>query len=170
MEEYVGCKVRQKEENELIMYQDNLLLKLQKHFGNEIMDVRKCEVPAGTGDRVVRSKEGLISTDRQSEYRSGVGMLLFLVKYSRPDIANSVRELSRLNDGATENHMQMLLRVIKYVQLMKNKVLHFKVEKRTDKKPTLRGFSDSDWAGDKNDRRSVTGYCIYFMDCLVAWK
>ena len=61
----------------------------------------------------------------------------------------------------------MLLRVIKYVLLTKNKVLRFKVQNR---RPILRGFSDSDWAGDKDDHRSITGYCVYFMDCLVAWK
>jgi len=94
-------------------------------------------------------------------------MLLFLVKYSRPDIANAVRELSKANDGATENHMRMLLRVIKYVLMTKNKVLRFRVHNR---RPILRGFSDSDWAGDKDDCRSITGYCVYFMDCLVAWK
>ena len=167
MTEYVGCKVRREQTNELIMYQDDLLMKIDKHFGKKIIDIRKSEIPAGTGDRVVRSKEGLITKEAQSKYRSGVGMLLFLVKYSRPDIANAVRELSKANDGATENHMKMLLRVIKYVLLTKNKVLRFKVK---DRRPVIRGFSDSDWAGDKDDRRSITGYCVYFMDCLVAWK
>ena len=170
MEEYVGCKVRREKGNALIMYQDDLLLKIQKHFGNDITNIRNYEIPAGTGERVVRSKEGLIDKEAQSRYRSGVGMLLFLVKYSRPDIANAVRELSKANDGATENHMRMLLRVIKYVLITQNKVLHFKVRDNQDRKRIVRGFSDSDWAGDKDDRRSVTGYCIYFMDCLVAWK
>lgn len=34
-------------------------------------------------------------------YRRGIGVLLFLVKFSRPDISNSVRKLSIANDGAT---------------------------------------------------------------------
>jgi len=53
MDEYVGCKVKRESDNELIMYQDDLLVKIDKHFGEEIIDVRKCEIPAGTGDRVV---------------------------------------------------------------------------------------------------------------------
>ena len=40
-------------------------------------------------------------TDMQSRYRSGVGMLFYLIKYSRPDIGNLMRELSKCNDGAT---------------------------------------------------------------------
>ena len=59
--------------------------------------------------------EKLISDTEQKRYRSGVGMLLYLVKYSRPDISNAVRELSKVNDGATKGHYKNLLRVIKYV-------------------------------------------------------
>ena len=47
--------------------------------------------------RMAENEEGL-SDQSQFKYRSAVGMLLFLVKYSRPDIANTVRELSKIND------------------------------------------------------------------------
>ena len=42
-----------------------------------------------------------MNIEDQKIFRSGVGMLLFLVKHSRPDIANGVRELSKLMDGTT---------------------------------------------------------------------
>jgi hypothetical protein len=41
-------------------------------------------------------------------------MLLYLVKHSRPDIANAVRELSKVADGATKDHWNKLLRTIKF--------------------------------------------------------
>jgi hypothetical protein len=41
-------------------------------------------------------------------------MLLYLVKHSRPDISNSVRELSKVADGATEGHFKALLSTVKY--------------------------------------------------------
>ena len=84
---------------------------------------------AGTGDRVVCSKEDLISKEKQTKYRSGLWMLLFLVKYSRPDLANAVRELSKVNDRATENHVKMLLRVMKYVLTSKHKLLTYNIPK-----------------------------------------
>ena len=40
-----------------------------------------------------------ISVEEQQIYWSGVGMPLYLVKHSRPNIANLTRELSKANDG-----------------------------------------------------------------------
>jgi hypothetical protein len=53
--------------------------------------------------------------ERQKQFRMGVGMLLYLVQHSRPDISNLVRELSKVAEGATEAHFKALLRTIKYV-------------------------------------------------------
>ena len=39
-------------------------------------------------------------TRKQTKHRSGVGMLLYLIKFSRLDMSNSVRQLSTVNDGA----------------------------------------------------------------------
>jgi hypothetical protein len=36
-------------------------------------------------------------------------MLLYLVKLSRPDLSNAVRELSKVMDGATMDHMDLML-------------------------------------------------------------
>ena len=48
-------------------------------------------------------------------YCSGVGMLLYLVKYSRPGVANCVRKLSKCLDGSTEECNREMHRVIKYI-------------------------------------------------------
>ena len=102
------------------------------------------------------------------KYRSGTGSLLYLVKHSRPDIANAVRELSKVMDKATAGHMKELLRCIKYVLDTRNRKLCYKL-KRTDK-IEITGICDSDYAGDPESRRSVTGYLVYVNGCPVAWR
>jgi hypothetical protein len=42
-------------------------------------------------------------------------MLLYLVKHSRPDISNTVRELSKVADGAKQEHWKRMYRLFKYV-------------------------------------------------------
>ena len=74
-----------------------------------------------------------------------------------------------LFNSATKVHMAMLLRVIKYTIDTKNRVLKYD-NKNEKNKWELRAFCDSDWAGNKDNRQSITGYCVYFQGCLVAWK
>jgi hypothetical protein len=59
---------------------------------------------------IMRPKDGdlLISPEKQRQLRMGVGMLLYSVRHSCPDISISVRELSSMADGATEGHFKAL--------------------------------------------------------------
>jgi hypothetical protein len=68
-----------------------------------------------TNIRKQEKGEILISPDDQTKFRSGVGMLLYLVKHKRPDIANAVQELSKAADGSTKEHWHKLLRNIQFV-------------------------------------------------------
>ncbi|HSN67552.1 MAG TPA: Ty1/Copia family ribonuclease HI [Fusibacter sp.] len=95
-------------------------------------------------------------------------MLLYLVKHSRPDISNAVRELSKVADGATKGHWKALLRAIKYVLDTENYGL--RIKPKVDKGFYLEGISDSEYAGDSDTQISVYGYVLYFCGCPIAWK
>ena len=47
-----------------------------------------------------------------------------------------------------------------------NMCLSFKKFEHLD----LIAYTDVDWATDPNDRRSISGYCVYLGDNLVAWS
>ena len=118
--------------------------------------------------KITRPKDDddIIDSNLQSSYRSGVGMLLFLTKYSRPDICNIVRELSKCMDKATMGTYQEMLRVIKFVIDTKNFGLkiHPKIK---IKNWSLHVYSDSDRAGDSESRISVTGFMIYLINVTI---
>ena len=98
-------------------------------------------------------------------------MLLYFVKHSRPDLANVTRELSKVMDNPTPNAMKELKRAVKYVIDTKDQGLKINPTKiESDEPLELICYSDSDWAGDKETRQSVTGYCIYLQGCLISWK
>jgi hypothetical protein len=74
-------------------------------------------MPRTSRFKIVRPTNELemIEADLQSILRSGVGMLLCLIKHSRQDIANVVRELAKCMDGATLSAYKKILSVIRFV-------------------------------------------------------
>jgi hypothetical protein len=89
------------------------------------------------------------------------------VKHSRPDFANCTRELSKLMDKPTPAVMKELRKVIKYVLETAGHGLKMHPNK-LDKEGNFEVmvYTDSDWAGDKDTRISVTGYCFLCKDVL----
>jgi hypothetical protein len=96
-------------------------------------------------------------------------MLLYLTKYSCPDLCNVVRELAKCMDKATKGTYLEMLRVIKFVIDTKNFCLRIQPEFK-GKNWSLRVFCDSDWAGDSETRISVTGFILYLMNVPVCWR
>ena len=153
------------------IHQPKLLTNLRKGFKEYIKDIRSFKTPAAPKTVIMRPQEGdpTIAPEKQRKFRSGVGMLLYLVKHSRPDINNAVRELSKVADGATEAHWKALMRTIKFVLDTENYCLVLNPTVRQDGF-YLEGLSDSEYAGDKDTRISVFGYIIYFCGAPIAWK
>ena len=174
MTEFVGCSVVREKES-LYMHQWELIRRMESSFEEEVKTSgRLHDTPGIPGVGITKLPEGeeRLDSTMQTKFRSGVGMLLFLVKYSRPDIANSVRELSKVNDCAGKKHFGELLRCLKYVFRTRNRVLMFSptISAQDNFEWSFEGYCDSDFAGDKDKRISVTGFCIYICGCLVSWK
>jgi hypothetical protein len=124
--------------------QQRIIEKMEKLQGKRDVD-KQWATPSAPSFFVVRPKvkEEVIGEERQKWFRSAIGTLLYLVKLSRPDLANPVRELSKVMDGANPAQEKELKRVLEYVLQPKEKRL--KVESKTDSW-TIQAFSDSDFA------------------------
>jgi hypothetical protein len=100
----------------------------------------------------------------------GVGMMLYLFKFSCPDISNSVREISKVADGATDGViLKHLYAQIKYVMCTKYFGLRLLPNINNDGF-YLEGISDSKYAGDPNTLISVYGFVQYFCGAPISWK
>lgn len=97
-------------------------------------------------------------------------MLLYLIKFSRPDIANSVRELSKVLDGPTEAAYKEMLRVIQYVLTTKDTGLKISPTIKPGQPWDIVCFTDSDWATCTDTRRSISGYVIFVHGVPIAWR
>jgi hypothetical protein len=101
-------------------------------------------------------------------YRSLVGSLMYLL-FTRPDIAFSVGQLSRHLNDARPDHWRAAIRVLRYLVGTAELKLVFK---RGDRNPAddLAGYSDADWGGDKETRRSTTGVVFMLTGAAIYWK
>ena len=97
-------------------------------------------------------------------YRSMIGCLLYLIA-SQPDIAFSIGVCSRFQCNHKVSHLNAVKRIIKYVGGTCDYGLFYSKQFNL----SLAGFSNSDWVGNVDDRKSTTGGCFYIGANLVAW-
>jgi hypothetical protein len=101
------------------------------------------------------------------EYKQMVGCLMYLLA-TRPDLTYSVCLVARFMDRPTEMHMMAIKRILRY---LKGTLTHGVLYKHTaNKELELVGFSDSDYAGDLNDRKSTSGYVFMLGTGAVSWS
>ena len=72
---------------------------------------------------------------------------------------------ARYQANPKESHMIALKRIIKYVKTTTD----FGVWYNKDTNDVLAGYSDANWAGNADDRRSISGGCFYVGNNLVSW-
>ena len=169
LKEYVGVTV-DKSNNTIGLSQPDIITRLERYFGSEVEKMREYKAPLAAHHHVVRPEGGTSTLSREDmlKYRSGTGSLLYLVKHSRPDIGNAVQELSKVMDSATTGHMKDLLCCIRYVLLTRNKKLKYQLN-ATDGIYIV-AICDSDYAGDPQSRKSISGYIVYINGCPIAWR
>jgi Reverse transcriptase (RNA-dependent DNA polymerase) len=90
---FVGCQILINRERDTIwINQPKFIQNLELNFRTLVTTDRVFKTPAAPRSvvmRPIKDVDPTISPDRQFKYRSGVGMLMYLVKHSRPDIANA---------------------------------------------------------------------------------
>ena len=96
-------------------------------------------------------------------YRSIIGSLLYLTA-SRPDIAFSVGVCARYQAAPKESHLTEVKQIIRYV----NGTPDYGLWYLKDSNACLAGYSDADWAGSVDDRKSTSGGCFYLGNNLVS--
>jgi hypothetical protein len=101
----------------------------------------------------------------QKVYRSMIGSLLYLCA-SRPDIMLSMCMCARFQANPKECHLMAVKRIFRY--LVHNPNLGFWYPKGSTF--DLLGYSDSDYAGCKVDRKSTSETCQFLGRSLVSWS
>jgi hypothetical protein len=124
---------------------------------------------------LVKVQEGNeLDTKEQKTYRSGVGKLLHMMRWSRPDVLNVARELSKSTMIASQAHTKAMQRKMQCCLNTPNRGILLQPNEHWDGNPefelTVSGKSDSDYAKDPDTRRSVSGGITYLCGAPVSMR
>ncbi len=101
----------------------------------------------------------------KERYQRLVGRLIYL-SHTRPDIAYAVSVVSQFMHSPSEDHMNAVLRILRYLKSAPGKGLMFSKHGHLN----IDGYSDADWAGNVTDRKSTSGYFTFVGGNLVTWR
>jgi hypothetical protein len=101
-----------------------------------------------------------------------VGMLIWLMRISRPDICFAVSKLAQDCSNPTPESFTAAGRLLRYLASTPSYGLTYSSPDRLHSHlgPKLHGYVDADWAGDIADRKSQTGYLCFLNDSLISWS
>jgi hypothetical protein len=100
------------------------------------------------------------------EYQQAIGCLTYLSTATRPDIAAAVSILSAFMSNPSKEHWAGIKRILRYVKGTLNHGLKFTGNGDDHE---LYGYSDANWAGDVDTRRSVSGYVFKVANSTISW-
>ncbi|KAK3697978.1 hypothetical protein QZH41_003963 [Actinostola sp. cb2023] len=148
----------------LTINQPGYLEKVLKRFGME--NCKPVSTPLELGKKFQQLSANDDAFDDQI-YRQAIGCLTYASTTTRPDIAAAVGVLSQYTSNPSNDHWMGIKRVLRYIKGTMNYGLKFSAQEQN---PQLIGYSDADWAGDIDTRKSTSGYVFQFGNGTVSWS
>jgi histone deacetylase 1/2 len=154
-----------------VTHSDDSLTLTQKKYSLDLLgragmlECKAASTPMSSTDRLSALDGALLSSNDATEYRSIVGALQHLT-ITRPDISYAVNRVCQFVQTPREPHWSAVKRILRYVRHTAAFGLHL----RPAPSGTLSAFSDADWAGSPEDRRSTGGHAVFFGPNLIAWN
>ena len=115
--------------------------------------------------RIKFSKAGGDALIDSTKFWSIVGSLRYLT-HTRLDLLYLVGILSRYMETPTSDHLSAAKRVLRYVKGTLNFGLRYSKYNSHD---TLFGYSNNDFAGDTDDRKSTSEYVFFVGSSIICW-
>jgi hypothetical protein len=141
----------------------------QEQYAEEILHragMIKCKAASTPVDTLPKiAADAGTPVDDPSEYRSLAGALQYLTM-TRPDLAYAVQQVCLHMHDPRDGHLAIIKRILRYVRGTTSSGLLLPASSSLD----IVAYSDADWAGCPDTRRSTSGYCVYLGNALVSWS
>ncbi|KAL0415961.1 UNVERIFIED_CONTAM: Retrovirus-related Pol polyprotein from transposon RE1 [Sesamum latifolium] len=127
-----------------------------------MMECNSVNTPIECGVKLSKD-DGARKVD-STTFRSLVGSLRYLT-YTRPDILFAGGLVSQFMENPSEEHMNAAKRILRYLKCTFNYGIFY----TSSNDVCLKGYCDSDYAGDVDDRKSTTEFVFYFGENTISW-
>ena len=161
---FLGVKIVQdKESGEVSIGQPAYTTTVLQKFGME--HAKPVNTPVDSSTKLMKATDEDECVD-QKLYTSAVGSLLYLSSATRPDITYAVSNVAKYCAEPTKQHWLAVKRIMRYLK----GTLNYGLLYSQDGSATCVGFSDADWGGDLDDRKSTSGYLFTLSGAAVSWR
>ena len=163
MNEYFGCKIEQSKEGAFRLTQPITIQSFEDKFDLPSLDPVTPGEPGHTLKKA-EADEPLTKEDTKY-YCKEIGKLLLMMRWSRPDIYNSVRDCLRHICRVAKQHIRAMHRTMKYVvSSTANRGWLLRPKRKWDRRDKdfefiINGMSDSDYAACKRTRKRRVQVC-----------
>ena len=151
--------------------QDKTLKLSQERLATELVHMHGLEegktksAPMSTSIKLVQAGEDKLLDMEHYHYSELVGSLLYLSVCTRPDISQAVRVLARHMAKPSMEHWTAAKAVLRYLASTLDCGITFR-----QSSTTVSGYSDADYAGDTDTRRSTTGFVFILNEGAITWS
>lgn len=161
----LGMRVqRDRKKRTLIIDQSSYVQSALKRFN--MVNANPARTPLPSGIDLHQPESGYQADSKlRSQYQALIGTLIYVMIGTRPDIGYAVIRLSQYMSNPTEAHFKAAKYILKF--LVNSHSLGIKYDGGS--KAGLIGYSDADWAENKDNRHSTTGYAFLLAGGAISW-
>jgi histone deacetylase 1/2 len=159
---FLGIEVK-KVRNGILLTQQKYTSDLLHRVG--MMNSKPMNTPMSSANKLSIYDVDPLGPKDTTEYRSIVGALQYLT-LRIPDISFAVNKVCQFLHKPTTVHWSAVKRILRYLQYTLGMGL------RIHRSPStlVSAFSDADWAGCSDDRRSTGGFAVFLGSNLISWN
>ncbi|KAI3523467.1 hypothetical protein L1887_01631 [Cichorium endivia] len=158
---FLGIAVTRNQDGSLFLSQQKYAKEVLRRSGFE--NCKPIPTPVGSSSKVSKDDGKLL--DNPTEFRQLAGALQYLT-FTRPDISYAVQQVCMHMHAPRTTHLTALKRILRYIS---GTITHGLTLTRSAT-TSLLSYTDADWAGCPDTRRSTSGYCIFMGNNLLSWS
>jgi hypothetical protein len=159
---FLGIQVKRQDDRIVICqekYATDLLAKVS------MSNCKAVATPLSTSEKMSIEGGSWLREKDSVQYRSVVGALQYLTLI-RPNLSFLVNKVCQFLHAPTTLHWMAVNRILRYL----HGTLSIGVKFAPDKSTLVSAFSDADWVGCVDDRRSTGGFAVYLRNNLISWS